>query len=160
MDIEIYNKKGEVVAIALVDGSDFMWLSQWNWYLIGGYAYRTEQGYPRAMHRDILGLPLKAGPSRGDREEGDHMDGNSLNNQRMNLRVVTHAQNLQNKGISRGSSSRYRGVYWEDKRQKWRAEVKLNGQKHCLGAYDFESDAAQVVEEWREQNVLFAIAGR
>jgi hypothetical protein len=42
------------------------------------------------MHRFVLGLP----PYRNGGLEVDHIDGNGLNNQRSNLRLVTHQQNI------------------------------------------------------------------
>ncbi len=43
--------------------------------------------------------------------------------------------------VSRGMS-KYRGVIWEKKSQKWRARIKLNGKTNYLGTYVDERDAA------------------
>ncbi|HED4877363.1 TPA: HNH endonuclease [Stenotrophomonas maltophilia] len=53
------------------------------------YAYRTEGGKRVYLHRLIAGA-----------EQGmcvDHIDGDTLNNQRSNLRCVTNAQNSRNR---------------------------------------------------------------
>jgi HNH endonuclease/AP2 domain len=58
----------------------------------------------------------------------DHIDGNPLNNRRKNLRLLTHAENMQNRsGLETRNKSGYRGISWDKRRNKWRAKVKLNG---------------------------------
>lgn len=86
---------------AVVDADDYAELAQFSWYAHPGantfYAVRRplEGGVKRTyyMHRVILGL----GPYRPGGAEGDHVDGNGLNNRRSNLRVVSHQQNALNR---------------------------------------------------------------
>ena len=56
----------------------------------------------------------------------DHIDTQRLNNDLSNLRWASHSQNCynQNKKISK-SSSKYKGVFWNKKMQKWHAQVKF-----------------------------------
>lgn len=103
------------------------------------------------MHRVIMGVLGIRGP------EVDHQNHDGLDNQRSNLRVVTHAQNLQNKRGSRNSTSVYRGVYWRADKQRWIAKARLNGRCHHIGAFRDEREAAQAVAEWRRQNMPFAV---
>lgn len=99
---------------ALVDDTDYDWLNQWKWYasLEKGsyYAVRENTGrnisrIPIRMHRQILGL------KRGDKREGDHRDHNTLDNQRHNIRICTHQQNMLNRRKPYNTSSSFRGVY-------------------------------------------------
>ncbi len=53
------------------------------------------------MHRVILDAP--------DALEVDHIDGNTLNNRRRNLRLCSHRQNIQNYHSKTGSSQ-FKGV--------------------------------------------------
>ena len=62
----------------------------------------------------------------------DHIDGNPLNNNIENLRLVTHQQNQWNR-------TRAKGYYWDKK--KWKSQIQLNGKKKNLGRFDNEEDA-------------------
>ncbi len=73
--------------------------------------------------------------------ERDHKNCVRLDNTRANLRVVTIAQNQQNKLPRQGSSSAYVGVSFCNNR--WKAS--LSGV--CLGRFDLESHAAFAYDE-------------
>jgi hypothetical protein len=73
----------------------------------------------------------------------DHVDGNGLNNQRSNLRVVTARQNQHNRVHKQaGCSSRFRGVSLHKRSGKWKAQIKLAGVIHYLGMFSCEVAAA------------------
>lgn len=69
----------------------------------------------------------------------DHIDGNGLNNQRENLRVVTYRQNCQNRHTPK--TSIYPGVSWCKYKKRWFASIKINGKNRKLGRYNLEIDA-------------------
>jgi len=103
--------------VTIVSVRDFKWLSQWKWCahfsrcVQSFYAYRAITLRPGrrvhvAMHRLILGLEF------GDRKQGDHRNGDTLDNRRLNLRVATQAQNSRNTGVQRHNTSGYKGVTW------------------------------------------------
>lgn len=83
--------KGRV--IALVDDED-AWALEFSWHLNAkGYVRRTllepgREAHPR-LHREILGLAF------GDPREGDHIDGNKLDNRRRNLQILTNTEHLR-----------------------------------------------------------------
>ena len=68
------------------------------------------------------------------------------------LRLVTHAQNGQNRrGANRDSGTGVRGVSWHKPRQKYRARVMLNGKRYSAGYYDtLEEAEAAVIAKRRE----------
>jgi hypothetical protein len=151
-------RNSEPRGYALVDDDDYDWLvDEGPWGLLNvGYAGRSlrkvnSRYIPRTtlMHRLILGL------ERGDRRQTDHIDRNRLNNQRWNLRIVTQAQNCQNRPAGIGTS-RFRGVCWEGFTGRWRVTVDLNGRSHRLGRFDDEIAAALAAEAWRRENMPFA----
>lgn len=131
--------------VALVDEDDFAWLSQFNWQACkasdrhpwyAGSNFKTEKGKRwLRMHR----LIMKAQPG----QDVDHIDGNGLNNQKANLRVCSHRENMRNR---RPMNGRFKGVFFEkDGRQNpWRVHVKTaTGQKRYGGCPTAE-DAATV----------------
>src|SRR3990167_2041420 len=110
--IPVTNRKKEVVAYALVDDCD-VYLASFRWHLhTVGYATHginhtlltgTKNVKKVSMHRVILGLMW------GDPRQGDHINGNKLDNRRHNLRIVTVQQQRQNVRAGYGTS-KYRGV--------------------------------------------------
>jgi len=69
-------------------------------------------------------------------EQIDHIDGNGLNNDIENLRAANHGQNQHNKGTQKNNTSGFKGVSWDNRTQKWQAQIKLDGKAHHLGRFD------------------------
>tara|TARA_R110000803_G_scaffold41025_1_gene88404 strand:- start:189 stop:677 length:489 start_codon:yes stop_codon:yes gene_type:complete len=64
----------------------------------------------------------------------DHIDGDKLNNNIGNLRVVTNQENHFNQ-------TRAKGYSWFKRDKKWKSEIMLNGKHKHLGYFDNEEDA-------------------
>ena len=81
---------------ALIDNADYKLVSRYNWHIIKNatcqYAHCSLWNPRRSllMHRLILNL------FKGDGKIVDHINRNSLDNRRCNLRIVSHAENLRN----------------------------------------------------------------
>jgi hypothetical protein len=74
-------------------------------------------------------------------EHIDHIDHNRTNNRIANLRSVSNAQNMLNKGMSSRNRSGITGVDWYGRDKKWRAQI-AKGKKHIwLGCFDSLLDA-------------------
>ena len=124
--------------VALVEDEDYEWLSQWNWFAKKSgktfYAERSEK-LPDGrwatfrMNRQILGL------KHGDKRQGDHINHDTLDNRRANLRIVTKQQNMWNQKKSR------RGFAWNKRAKKWYAYIGVNGQKIHLGVFEKPEEA-------------------
>jgi len=128
---------------ALVDDKDFEYLNQWRWLFSDtGYALRHQhiniglnkyKSKTIRMHRLINKTP--------DGFETDHINRNKLDNQKINLRTITHQKNSFNTGLRRSNTSGYKGVYWDKFNNKWRAEIKINNKKISLGRFKNIKDA-------------------
>jgi dCMP deaminase len=70
----------------------------------------------------------------------DHINNNTLDNRRCNLRIVTTKENSMNKKKQINCSSKYIGVHKNKK--KWIAQIVVNGENKHLGSFDREQDAA------------------
>lgn len=95
-------------------------------------AFPTPSGIQ--MHRLIL-APLP-------HETVDHINGNGLDNRRLNLRIVNLQQNAANRKKYPGKTSRYKGVVWSRHARQWRATIGVNRKSIHIGYFRAESDAA------------------
>jgi len=121
---------------ALIDDEDYDRVSRYNWNAVKIksriYASNKSQGL---MHRFILGL--------SDRTRMvDHKKGNGLNNQKHNLRLCTHQQNMCNRKSASNSTSKYLGVFWDKSRNYWMSCISLSGKTKTLGRFKTELEAA------------------
>ena len=72
----------------------------------------------------------------------DHIDGNRGNNELSNLRMATRSENHQGRRVVNGFS-KYRGVTFDKKNNKWRAKAVCNGRHFCGGRHATEDLAAK-----------------
>ena len=87
------------------------------------------------MHRLILGL------EKGDQREGDHINGDSLDNRDENLRIADDSQNAHNAKTRRDSRSGRKGVSWHKASGKWYARIKKDGKEISVGYFTNIEDA-------------------
>ncbi len=127
------------VLVAVILGpQDYEYLMRWKWCYDNGYAVHNSKSLKRLilMHRVIL---ERMGYK--DFARSDHIDQDTLNNLRNNLRPATAEQNNCNRGKQRNNTSGYIGVSWNRRRKKWRAYI--NGKGKHLGYFDDIKDAAR-----------------
>lgn len=144
--VEFPLTKGKV---ALVDVQDLLILARYRWSAAennDGRVYCQRATYKDGrrgnefMHRRIMQPPAGM--------VVDHIDGNTLDNRRANLRVCTQSQNIANRhalsvnptgfiGVSKGSANR------------WRADAKGAGKsgRSYLGLFATAQDAARAYDE-------------
>jgi len=77
----------------------------------------------------------------------DHKDRNKSNNAWVNLRLATMPENSVNCGIRSNNKSGFAGVSWDAKRNKWLAQIRINGKKTNLGRYE---DKQVAIDAWKE----------
>lgn len=143
---EIKLTRGQTV---LVDDEDFEELSKYSWHAHWHrngrkfYARRSIWIDGKAkhvrMHRQILGLT-------DPKIQGDHKDGNGLNNQRSNLRTTTNQQNSFNMKSQSGCISKYKGVTWDKTHGKWQVRICINGRRKHIGLFTDEVEAAKAYD--------------
>ncbi len=131
---------------AIVDDEDFALVSAYKWRpsilknrsAIYAITDVKKDGIRRqiSMHRLILGLTDK-------KILTDHGDGDGLNNQRLNLRTCTHAENNRNVGLSKNNTSGYKGVVFDKRRSKWYARIRFNYRVFVSIGLNSPEDAAR-----------------
>jgi hypothetical protein len=88
------------------------------------------------LHRWLLGIT--------DERDGDHKDGDGLNNRRSNLRAATESQNMANRAVQSNSASGYKGVIrW---RGRWQATVRFANRVERIGTFDTAEEAARAYD--------------
>lgn len=135
---------------ALVDDGDFAELSKHRWYarkdLNTYYAQRKEKVGNKwvfvHMHRVIAGTP--------DGMKTDHIDGNGLNNQRSNLRIVTHQENMMNMRKRKDNTSGYKNIYWHKREGKWMVMMNYKNKTYYAGDYKDLEDAKNALKKLRQ----------
>ena len=70
----------------------------------------------------------------------DHKDCNKLNNTINNLQLLTHRENLSKDDNK--CSSKYTGVSWNNKAEKWQSIIYMNGKNKNLGYFNTELEAS------------------
>jgi hypothetical protein len=135
--------------IALVDDEDYNVLQKLRFYAVNnsGWWYAVthlpREGKPQRrvfMHRLILNPPKN--------KQVDHINGNTLDNRRCNLRLATNSQNHMNsKKYSNDSLSQYKGVSWNSASTQWFAQIMVNQKLLHIGTFASEVDAAHAYDD-------------
>ena len=129
----IVTKNGKEV---YVDEIDYELLKDYKWYCVKeGYCMTVINKIPVKMHRLIMGDP------KG--KIVDHIDTNPYNNQRNNLRIVTHFENAQNRKKNKNKSeSSYKGFFFSKQMNCWISQLICYNQKYFIGYFKTEIAAA------------------
>lgn len=133
--------------VAIVDDDDYEWLSQWKWY-----AYLSKHTHSFYAARNGVKVPFH-GTIYMAREimktpKGmvcDHINHDTLDNRKENLRNVTNSQNLMNrKGAASNNKLGERCIRKEKK--GFRVQVKVGG-KYVYDKYFSSIEAAIVARD-------------
>jgi hypothetical protein len=143
---EIQLTKGKVT---IVDDEDFEYLNQWKWSTNSAkperfYAWRNKRIDGKVsmiyLHRFILNIT--------DRKiYVDHINNNSLDNRKVNLRQCSHSENERNKDKTKRNSSGFKGVCFDKSCNKFFSLITVNRKRIWLGYFIDPIDAAKVYNE-------------
>ena len=134
--------------VAIVDDSDYEELSKYKWYAncIKGTYYAVHTINKKSgcnikilMHRFILNA-----------KKGiiiDHINRDTLNNSRSNLRECNHKENRLNSKLNKNNKTGFRGVSIYGKTNKFTASIKLHKNTR-IGIYENSIDAAKAYNEY------------
>lgn len=81
----------------------------------------------------------------------DHINHNTLDNRKCNLREATNAENLRNGKLRRTNKSGVVGVSFDKQRNKWAASITVDSEDIYLGRYDCIEDAIKARKEAEEK---------
>jgi len=148
---------------AIVDDDLYAALSRHEWFVsMKGdrpYIARDRNIY---LHREVArmrGLPVAG-------RMIDHVNGNTLDNQSVNLRSCSNAQNQHNQRLrARPKSSPYKGVSWHGPRHYWQAKIVKDGVTRWLGRFAtpelaasaYDAAATQLYGEFAKTNKMLGL---
>jgi len=127
--------------IALIDKEDYDKVKDYGWY--SNYNKNTQSFYAMTetdkkgirMHRHLLNNPKGF--------DVDHIDHNTLNNRRRNLRLCTNSQNIMNSKIRSDNSTGFRGVSFNKKTKKYIARIMIDKKTITIGTYITALEASE-----------------
>lgn len=91
------------------------------------------------IHKLVAICFLNHKPDKTNKIVVDHINNNSFDNTLKNLQLITNRENLlKNK---KNKTSKYRGVYWFKKTNKWGSKIYINGKNINLGYFLKEDEA-------------------
>ena len=126
-----------------IDGEDFDLIKDYTWHITKNNYVQTniksnksEKRYVHyGIHRLIMNCP--------DGMVVDHINHNALDNRKENLRICTESENNRNRRkINMEKFSIYKGVYWQNRRKKYRSSIMCNGKFIHIGCFNTEEEAA------------------
>jgi hypothetical protein len=130
--------------VAVIDEDMHELISKYKWhYRTDGYAARgeTKNKHKKTifMHNAVLNPP--------NGTLCDHINGDTLDNRRVNLRIVTKLQNNIHSQRHRNNLSGYKGVGWNKGSNKWEVRIKHHGKVHRVGYYVDKEEAAKAYDK-------------
>lgn len=130
--------------MCIVDNADYDLLSKYKWNYHQGYPSRNKRVSVNKritwrIYNELLGKQIGM--------DIDHINGNTLDNRRCNLRICRHAQNSYNQILPKNNTSGYKGVTWYKRYNKWLAQTLVDGKRKNLGYFNNKLDAAKAYNE-------------
>lgn len=98
----------------------------------GVYCVALVGGLRVGVHRLIM---------EGTHQVVDHVNGDCLDNRKINLRPCTYGENSRNRRVAKNNTSGYTGVCFAGGR--WRATIYVKGKNIYLGFYEKFEDACR-----------------
>ena len=130
----------------IVDAEDQWLLDNYTWRVnFYGYAGTNLPGKPQKhvyLHHCIIGRPLGG-------LVVDHIDRNTLNNSRNNLRYVTRSQNTLN---SERSDNAF-GIYPVTGANRWQVIIVRKQVRYYLGSFEYVEQAEEARDAWLSAHV-------
>jgi hypothetical protein len=130
---------------AIVDDEDFERLShhKWKcWYIKEGdrlsYVKAQVNKKNQYLHRLIM--------DACDGQIVDHINGDTLDNRKCNLRICTASDNSRNQRKRKSTLSKYKGLGKGRGRKKWQVQIMVNKKRVTAGFFTDEIEAAKAYD--------------
>lgn len=132
----------------LIDKEDINKLNKYKWSIqmvrsvtdkdyVAFYATSGTVGF---LHRFVVNCPKGM--------VVDHINGNTLDNRKSNLRICTHKQNSENRKLHKRNKNGCTGIFYDIGRgnnptPKWIAHICIDGKRKHLGRFNTKEEAVE-----------------
>lgn len=128
----------------------YTWFSQYRKELDNYYVRCTNYLYKKQGISSVVFLHQFIMNAEG--KDVDHINNNTLDNRKCNLRISEHKHNTRNRhGRNRNNKSGYRNVCWDG--SAWTVQIQINGKCVHVGRFpkDQLEEAGKFAEEMRKK---------
>jgi len=120
----------------MIDTVDVTIVNQYKWWISNkGYVCSTQKSGTILLHRLLLNTPPNM--------LTDHINMNTLDNRRTNLRICNDSGNVQNREKPIVNKSGFKGVYYHRQTRKWAASISVDNKTIHLGLFKTPSEGAR-----------------
>ena len=141
--ISLYNGKSEKIAEAVIDAEDYEKCKPYKWC-----GDKNKNGNIYVVNKVVGTLaPFIINFKSTTKMVVDHKDGNTLDNRKQNLQIITNQQNIWKQKKQKCNTSGYRGVFWNSWHHKWMTSIRYNGKSQHLGYFFNKGEAAYAYNE-------------
>jgi hypothetical protein len=91
-------------------------------------------------------------PNPNEKPQVNHIDGNKLNNNILNLEWVNNRENSCHRVKNSNLTSKFVGVSYFKRDNKWRSSIQINGKSIRFGMFKTEEEAYQKRVDFEKQN--------
>lgn len=130
-DLEDYNKI-----------KDYCWFIDDRGYVLTN-TFGSKEHKMIQMHRLLTNFPKN--------QDVDHINHNTFDNRKNNLRVCSHCNNQKNMKLSSDNTSGVTGVSWDKSRRCWVAQIQVNNKNIPLGRHKKFKDAVKARKDGEEK---------
>ena len=132
-----FTSKGEEFYFDL---EDYDKVSEHTWCL-DAYGY-VKNGRSLLMHRLVM-----------DAQDGmvvDHINHDTRDNRKANLRVVSQSENLHNRYLSKRNKTGNTGIYYDKDKNRWKATMMVEG-LHRQKCFNTKEEAISCRTKWEHE---------
>lgn len=126
-----------------IDIDDYELVQHYTWHLGNNYIVGKVNKKEIKLHRFLLS------PKRD--EEIDHINRDTFDNRRKNLRIVDRSTNCINRAIHSNNTSGCKGVYKIFNYDRYGVQINVDGKRKYLGSYDTFEEACLVRKKAEEK---------
>ena len=138
IEVDVYNQKNEKINSFIIDKDDLCKIRYKKWRIDTNNRIVTGNSTNKNPRRELSRLLLDI---TDESLVVDHIDGNTLNNRKSNLRICTQSNNVCNKSFMSNNTSGIIGVSWDKQRRKWAPEIRIESKRCHLGRFELFEEA-------------------
>ena len=127
----------------------YTWYAKYQYLNKGYYVYASEYIPETQKCRSIF---LHQFIVNANGKTVDHINGDTFDNRKSNLRIVEDSNNSKNrKSRNSNNTSGYRKVSWSKSESKWLVQLQINKKNTVFGKFDDVHEAGKFAEEMRQK---------